>query len=140
VLVVAAGGGAGSLLRYGMGRHWPVGTGFPTSTLLINLSGSLLLGALVVAVTDIWRPHRLLRPALGTGVLGGYTTFSTFSLEVRTELARHAWGIATGYLAASVVGGLAAAALGMWTVRAIRPRLSVAGEHEYVDPLDPDLP
>src|SRR5690348_3940267 len=82
--VVVLGGAVGSVLRYAISRavHSPA-DGFPVATLLINLSGSLLLGALIVAVTEIWRPHHLLRPLLGTGVLGGYTTFSTFALEVR---------------------------------------------------------
>jgi CrcB protein len=134
---IAVGGGAGSVLRYELARviH-PGADGFPVATLVTNLVGSLLLGALIVAVTEIWRAHRLLRPLLGTGLLGGFTTFSTFSLEARGVGA----GVAATYIAASVLGGIGAAALGMTLVRRLRPRLRVAGEHSEVDYLDPDLP
>lgn len=135
--VIAIGGGTGSVLRYVLARGLAAPAhDFPVATLVTNLLGSLLLGALVVAVTEVWRPHRLLRPALGTGLLGGFTTFSTFALEVR--------GLATpvslAYVAASVVGGVVLAAAGMSAVRRIEPRLHPATEHEAVDPFDPDLP
>jgi CrcB protein len=91
---------------------------------------------LIVAVTDIWRPHRLIRPLLGTGVLGGFTTFSTFAIEA-SELSALT---ASAYVAASVIGGVAAAALGIAAVRKIEPQLHPATTHEQVDPLDPDLP
>jgi CrcB protein len=135
--VVILGGAVGSVLRYAVTRAvHPAADGFPTATLIINLTGSLLLGALLVAVTEIWRPHHLLRPLLGTGVLGGYTTFSTFALEVRGTSS----GIASGYLLASVVGGVLAAWTGMSLVRRIKPRFAIAAEHEAVDDVDPDLP
>jgi CrcB protein len=134
---IALGGGLGSLARYGISRACPPATGaIPWSTLAINLTGSLLLGMLVVAVTEIWRPHRLVRPFLGTGVLGGYTTFSTFAVEVRGLPAGHAWL----YLTLSVVGGLAAALVGMALIRQLEPRFSIASTHELVDPLDPEQP
>jgi CrcB protein len=135
--VIAVGGGIGSVLRYGLARALPAAAGdFSVATLVTNLLGSLLLGALVVAVTEVWRPHRLLRPALGTGLLGGFTTFSTFAVEVRGI----ALPVAVAYLAATVVGGLALAAAGMGAVRRIEPRLRAAPAHEFVDPFDPDLP
>jgi fluoride exporter len=135
--VIAVGGGIGSVLRYSLARALPTGAGdFPVATLVTNLLGSLLLGALVVAVTEVWRPHRLLRPALGTGLLGGFTTFSAFAVEVRgLELPA-----ATACLAATVAGGLVLAAAGMAAVRRIEPRLRPAAQHEFVDPFDPDLP
>ena len=137
VAVVAIGGGIGSVLRYGLARALPTGTGdFPVATLITNLLGSLLLGALVVAVTEIWRPHRLLRPALGTGVLGGFTTFSTFAVETRSL----ALPLSAAYLAATIVGGLVLPAAGMSVVRRLEPRLRLAPEHERLDPFDPDLP
>jgi CrcB protein len=135
--VIAVGGGIGSVLRYGLARAVPSAPGdFPVATLITNLLGSLLLGALVVAVTEVWRPHRLLRPALGTGLLGGFTTFSTFAVDVR-GLALPA---AAGFVAATVVGGLLLALAGMAAVRRIEPRLVAASAHEFVDPFDPDLP
>jgi fluoride exporter len=137
VAVIAVGGGIGSVLRYGLARALPSAAGdFPVATLITNLLGSLLLGALVVAVTEVWRPHRLLRPALGTGLLGGFTTFSAFAVEARGL----ALPVAVAHLAATVVGGLALAAAGMAAVRRIEPRLRTAPAHEFVDPFDPDLP
>ena len=132
VAVIAVGGAAGSVLRYGIGRA--IGTphdGFPVATLVINLVGALLLGALVVAVTEIWTAHPLVRPALGTGLLGGFTTFSTFAVEVRGAPAAVAWA----YLAASLIGGVGAAALGMWAMR--RAPLPHVLAPEFIDP---DLP
>jgi CrcB protein len=135
--VVALGGGIGSVLRYALSRAvHPAADGFPTATLIINLSGSLLLGALVVAVTEVWRPHHLLRPLLGTGLLGGYTTFSTFAMETRGSTA----GVGIVYVVASVAGGMIAAWLGMSMVRRVEPRLTIAAEHEPIDDIDPDLP
>jgi CrcB protein len=134
---IALGGGLGSLARYGISRAWTVhNASVPWSTLTINLVGSLLLGMLVVAVTEIWRPHPLLRPFLGTGVLGGFTTFSTFAVEVRGLPADHIWL----YLALSVVGGLAAALAGMNLVRILEPRFSISETHGFIDPIDPDQP
>ena len=137
VAVVAAGGGVGSLMRYFLGRAIrPAADGFPVATVLINVAGSLLLGALVVAVTDIWSPHHLLRPALGTGVLGGFTTFSSFAFETRGLPA----GVALPYVIASLVAGVIAAAAGAALVRRLEPRVRRAEVHEQVDDVDPDLP
>jgi CrcB protein len=134
---VALGGGVGSLARYALSQAWPTGVrGLPWTTLGINVVGSLLLGMLVVALTEIWRPHRLVRPLLGTGVLGGFTTFSTFAVEVRGLGAPTAWS----YLVLSVLGGIAAAWAGMALVRRMEPRLSPAADHERLDPFDPEQP
>jgi CrcB protein len=139
--LIAVGGGLGSLLRYGLSSVWTTPAGeIPRATLAINLLGSLLLGALIVGVTEIWRPHRLVRPALGTGLLGGFTTFSTFAVETRGLAADHAPFAMLGYLAVSIVGGLGAALLGMAVMRRLEPRLSIGPLHSTVDPLDPDQP
>lgn len=111
---IAAGGVVGALARYGLGVGFPTATGtFPATTLAINLTGSLLLGLLVGVLVSRERAHRLLRPALGTGVLGGYTTFSTFAVEADRLVGSGHVGVAAGYVAASLVGGVAAAALGL---------------------------
>jgi CrcB protein len=137
VASIALGGGLGSIARYGISRAWPPAPErVPWSTLTINLVGALLFGMLVVAVTEIWRPHRLIRPFLGTGVLGGFTTFSTFAVEVR-GLGSAA---AASYVALSVVGGLAAAVAGMTVIRQLEQRMSIAASHELVDDVDPELP
>jgi len=134
---IAIGGGIGSIARYGLGEAVTMKQGsLPWTTLSINIVGSLLLGMLVVAVTEIWRPHRLVRPLLGTGVLGGFTTFSTFAVETR-----HLPGTtASAYVALSVIGAIGAAWCGMTLVRLVEPRVRIAAEHEVVDPIDPDLP
>ena len=130
ISVIALGGGLGSLARYGVGELWAVGPGHvPWSTLMINVTGSLLLGMLVVAVTEVWSANRLVRPALGTGVLGGYTTFSTFAVQLRGLPI----GVGALYLALSLVAGIAAAALGMAFVRRFATRTAQ-------ELLDPDLP
>jgi CrcB protein len=131
VAVVSIGGGLGSVARYALSRLiTDPRDGFPVATLVTNLVGCLLLGLLVVAVTEVWRPHPLLRPALGTGVLGGFTTFSTFAFETRGL----SFGLASGYIAASLVGGLGGAALAMAGLR----RWAARRPPELM--LDPDLP
>nr|WP_078058438.1 CrcB family protein [Mycolicibacter icosiumassiliensis] len=83
VAAVALGGAIGACGRYAMDLALPTrADGFPWSTLAVNISGCALMGALMVAITELWVGHRLLRPLLGTGVLGGYTTFSTFAGDV----------------------------------------------------------
>jgi len=137
VASIALGGGLGSIARYGMSRAWPPAyERVPWSTLTINVVGSLLLGMLVVAVTEIWRPHRLIRPFIGTGVLGGFTTFSTFAVEVRGLGSAPA----ASYVVLSVIGGLAAAFAGMTLIRRLEPRMCIAARHEVVDDVDPELP
>ena len=82
----------GAEARYGIDRLIPPpATGFPWATLLINVSGCLLIGVLMVLLVEVWSPHRYARPFLGVGVLGGYTTFSTFAVDaVRLVRAQHA--------------------------------------------------
>ncbi|UVO12154.1 CrcB family protein [Mycobacterium sp. SVM_VP21] len=83
VAAVAVGGAIGACARHGIELAWPTPTaGFPWTILAVNVSGSALMGALMVAITELWVGHRLLRPLLGTGVLGGYTTFSAFAGDV----------------------------------------------------------
>ena len=88
VAAVAVGGALGALARYGAGVALPTSAGgFPWTTLGVNVVGCALLGLLLVLVTDLWDAHRLLRPLLGTGVLGGFTTFSSWSVDVRRLIA-----------------------------------------------------
>jgi CrcB protein len=108
--VISIGGVIGAEARYGLGRwitHGP--TGFPLSTLLINISGALLLGVLM-AVISTRRVPPLTRPFLGVGVLGGYTTFSTFAVDTVGLAHRHHVGLAALYVAATVV----ASAVAVW--------------------------
>ena len=123
-VAAALGGGLGALARWGIAEALPTGSGsWAWATLLVNLSGCLALGLLLALVlarstTDSW-----LRPFLGTGVLGGYTTYSAFAVEVVQLVEVGAWAPAAGYLAASVLGGIGAVLGGVATGRAIaRPR------------------
>lgn len=108
----------GAYARYGQSRlvqRW-VGRGFPYATLSINLMGSLLMGLLFFATAGRMDP--VLRTGLLTGGLGSYTTFSTFSLEVVTLLEDRELAKAAAYALVSVLGGVAAAALGAVLARA----------------------
>lgn len=107
-LLVGAGGAAGSVLRYFVSvlAAATAGGGFPWGTLAVNVVGSAAMGAL--ASSGLQGSARLL---LGTGLLGGFTTFSAFSLETALLWQRAPW-LAVLYLAASVAGGLAGFALG----------------------------
>jgi CrcB protein len=111
---VAIGGIAGALARDGLTRLVAApATGFPWATFGINLSGSLLLGVLVGALVVRPGAPRWVRPLLGTGVLGGYTTFSTFAVETDRLVSLGHAGLAVGYVAATVLIGLALSAAGM---------------------------
>lgn len=107
--VVALGGVLGATGRYGAGLLWPVGArAFPWSTLAVNVAGCAAMGVLMVLVTEVLTPHRLLRPFLGTGVLGGFTTFSTYAVDVHRLLAAGQPGRGLVYLGGTVVTALAA--------------------------------
>jgi CrcB protein len=119
VAAVSLGGALGALARWGIGLAWPAPHGgFPTSTLVINVVGCLLMGVLVVHVAEVREAHPLVRPFLGVGVLGGFTTFSTFAVDTQGLLAGGHLGVALGYLAATVLGSVGASALGLTLARA----------------------
>jgi CrcB protein len=105
---VAAGGLIGVLARYGVTRLTLHSDALLWSTVGINIAGSFLLGLLAA---DHWF-SRDLREGLGVGLLGGFTTFSTFSVQVVLEVDGGKPGKAAAYVAASVIGGIAAAAAG----------------------------
>jgi fluoride exporter len=107
--VIAVGGAIGATARYLIGLAWPTASGgFPWATLFINVLGCALIGILMVVVTDVLTRRRLIRPFLGTGVLGGFTTFSTYALDIQQLVAgRHA-GTALLYLVTTVGGALLA--------------------------------
>lgn len=117
VAAVAVGGALGSAARYGVGLVWPTASGhFPWATLAINVTGSALLGVLMGIIARRIAPHRLIRPFLGTGVLGGYTTFSTYAVETRGLIDAGNPLLACGYVLGTLVGALTAAWLGGWLV------------------------
>ena len=113
---VAAGGGIGSVARYLLSAAFPAGPGFPWAVFAINVSGCLLLGVLMVYVLEVWPPRRLLRLLrlfLAVGLLGGYTTFSTYAGGVMTLLTGHAGTLAVAYALGSIVAALAAVWCGL---------------------------
>ena len=114
-LWVAVGGGLGAMARYALGALIAGRTesAFPWHTLLINVTGSLAIGALLPLLVDRPQIDPAWRLFLVIGFLGGYTTFSTYSIEL-VSLARSGhWTAAVGYFVASNALGLAACALGM---------------------------
>jgi fluoride exporter len=115
VLLVALGGVAGVLARYGLGTT-VTADGLPWMTVAINVAGSFALGFLLPLGDHLSAP---VRNGLGVGLLGGFTTFSTFSAEVFYDAHSGDSGFALLYLAASVIGGVAAAGLGYYAGRAV---------------------
>ena len=134
VAAVAIGGVAGAEARYGLQAALPHDSAqWPWATLLINISGCLLIGVLMVVVTELVDAHPLIRPLLGVGVLGGYTTFSTAMVDVQQmALAGHE-GAALGYMLATVTAAVAAAFAGVTLTRAAAAlwlrRRARRGEH-----------
>jgi CrcB protein len=113
VSAVAVGGALGALARSGLQATVPTAPGeFPWATFGVNVSGCLLIGVLTVLVTEVWTSRPLLRPFLGVGVLGGYTTFSAYAVEVQQALSVGAVGVALLYLAGTLVAALLAVWLG----------------------------
>ncbi|PWR16649.1 fluoride efflux transporter CrcB [Micromonospora sicca] len=109
---IAAGGVLGALARAGIQAAFPhPPTGFPWATFGINVTGCLLIGALM-AVLGARPAHPLVRPFLGVGVLGGFTTFSAYAVDAQRAVAAGAAGTALAYLAATLVGALLAVQVG----------------------------
>jgi CrcB protein len=118
--VIAVGGALGASARYLIGLGWPTPPGgFPVNTLLINIAGCGLIGILMVVVTDVLTQQRLLRPFLGTGVLGGFTTFSTYAVDIEQLISGRHTGTALLYLATTVVGALLAVRTTVTATRAL---------------------
>jgi CrcB protein len=119
LLAIAIGGATGSVGRYLLvaavtqiaGAAWPWGT------LAVNAIGGLAIGVIAELLVLRWQGGPELRAFLVTGILGGFTTFSAFSLEAVALFARDAWGAALAYLACSVILSLAATALGIAVAR-----------------------
>jgi CrcB protein len=120
LLAIGAGGALGSLARYGLSVMIPHARGeFAVATLATNVLGCLLIGVLMAVLTTTARPHHLLRPFLGVGVLGGFTTFSTAMVEVPQLLDAGRPGVAFLYLVGSAVPAVLAAAAGLRAARAV---------------------
>ena len=114
-LIVFLGAGIGGALRHGVnvGSARLFGLGFPTGTVIVNIIGSFAMGLL--AGYFAFRPgtSQHVRLFLTTGVLGGFTTFSAFSLDTALLIERHAYATAAGYVAGSVVASIVALFIGL---------------------------
>ena len=118
LLAVALGGAIGSLLRYWISGwlNTPEGR-LPVGTLSINVIGSLLMGIAFVLIMEKARLSPELRPLIMTGMLGGFTTFSTFSLEAVSLLNEGHTGAALIYVLLSVILCITALYFGLWFTR-----------------------
>jgi protein CrcB len=126
--VIALGGAAGAAARYGLGVTWPdrPGAGFPWTTFVVNISGCLVIGMLIAVLDLLTAAHPLTRPLLGTGFLGGYTTFSTYADQARALVSAGRWGTAVVYVVGTLVTALIAVRLGMLVVRVTAGRRRTA--------------
>lgn len=120
VLLVALGGGLGAAGRFGVSLAMPAkADGWPWATFTINVAGSLLIGLLagwLATRGDAGEPWRLF---LGVGVLGGFTTFSAYSLETMRLMERGDWMGASTYAAGSVIAGLIAVGVGLFIAKRV---------------------
>ncbi len=124
LLYVAAGGAIGAIGRFAVVSlvgHWShgVGTSFPFGTLAVNILGSFILGALIELSALTWSPSPEIRAMIVVGMLGAFTTFSTFSLDAVTMATRGAWLSAALYVGLSVALSIIALYMGMQSIKAI---------------------
>ena len=116
LLLVAIGGALGASLRHlsGTAALRIMGAGFPWGTLFVNVLGSLVMGLFIAWMTKRTGASNEMRLFVATGILGGFTTFSAFSLDVVNMVERGAMAGAFGYIAASVIISLSAVFIGLW--------------------------
>ncbi|HEX6198311.1 MAG TPA: CrcB family protein [Jiangellaceae bacterium] len=119
--VIAAGGVIGAETRYGLDVLLRPGD-VPSATLIANAGGCFLIGVLMVLLLELTAPHRLLRPFLGIGVLGGFTTFSAYTAEVHRLLDDGHLELAIGYLAAMPIIAVSFAYAGTALARSVIAR------------------
>jgi CrcB protein len=121
LLAIACGGALGALARVRVAEALPASAGtWPWATLTVNIVGALMLGYFVTRLQERLPVSTLRRPLLGTGLCGALTTFSTVQIELLRMADRHAYGLATGYLLASVLGGYFAVFISSALVRRVR--------------------
>jgi len=113
-LLAALGGALGALARWAVAEALPAGPGdWPWATLLVNLTGCLLIGVLLAVLPARFPSAGWPRPFLATGVLGGYTTYSTFAVDTVALVDAGRTAVAAGYVAASALGGVLAVVIGL---------------------------
>jgi CrcB protein len=120
---ISLGGVCGALGRYGLGELLPHAAGqWPWATWTINASGCLFIGVLMALIDQMWPRQRLIRPFVGVGVLGGYTTFSTATVDVAQLVNAHRPGAALLYLGVTVLAALIAVTVGSVATTALLMR------------------
>lgn len=118
--VVSLGGTIGASARYGASLLWPTAPGgFPWTTLTVNVVGCAVIGVFLVVISDVWAAHRLVRPFFGTGVLGGFTTFSTYAVDIERLVAHGRAGEGLAYLGLTLFAALAAVWSAVWATRRV---------------------
>ena len=119
LLIVAAGGAVGASLRHltGLAAMRLLGVNFPWGTLAVNIVGSFAMGVFIELLARRFGASNELRLFVATGLLGGFTTFSAFSLDVAVLWERGAAGTAAGYVLVSVIGAILALFAGLWVAR-----------------------
>ena len=123
VAAIFAGGALGTLARAGLAEAFPhSATAWPWPTFGVNIVAAFLLGYFVTRLQERLPLSSYRRPLLGTGLCGGLSTFSTMQVEILMMLSAHAWGLAAGYIAASIAAGYAAIHLATALVRRVRVR------------------
>lgn len=123
ILAIAAGGAFGSVLRHlvGRGALALMGPSFPYGTLFVNVAGSFVMGVLAAYFAHIANPSQEMRAFLTVGLLGGFTTFSAFSLDIVTLSERGEIFAAILYIALSILLSLSAIFAGLFIVRSFAP-------------------
>lgn len=117
---VALGGAVGATARYAFALWWPTPPGgFPWATFWTNVVGCAVIGVFMVVITDVWAAHRLVRPFFGTGVLGGFTTFSTYAVDIQQLVDNGHPRTALAYLAATLCAALTAVYLAAAATRRV---------------------
>jgi CrcB protein len=129
-VLAAFGGALGALARWGVANALPHSPGtWPWATLLVNITGCLLIGVLLAVVLARFPSSPWLRPFLATGVLGGYTTFSTFAVDTVALIDAGRPAVAVGYVVVSVLGGVLAVVAGLLLGRAaVRAKETIDAE------------
>ncbi len=121
IIAIAAGGALGAVARHYVTFQvatW-LGRDFPWGTLVVNLLGSFILGVLIETMALAWSPSQEVRALLTVGMLGAFTTFSTFSLDTVVLIERGEAATAIGYMAASLLLSVGALFLGLRAVRMV---------------------
>jgi CrcB protein len=121
LLAIAFGGALGALARIGVAQALPSSAGqWPWATFAVNIAGAVMLGYFVTRLQERLPVSTLRRPLLGTGLCGALTTFSTVQIELLRMADHHRYGLAVGYLIASVLGGYFAVFASSAMVRRVR--------------------